>query len=58
VTFLLAEMLVALWSLQHRAHAAGLHEVDTSHREHLAKLWMRRFGERSDSHGHLRGVAT
>jgi adenosylhomocysteinase len=53
-----AEMLVAIWSLQHHAHAAGFHEIDTSHREHLAKLWMRCFGARSDSNGHLRGVAT
>lgn len=52
-----AEMLVALWSLQQRAVAAGYHEVETSRREHLARLWMRCFGARSDNNGHLRGVA-
>lgn len=53
-----AEMLVAIWCLQHRPHAAGFHEIDASHREQLATLWMRCFGAASDGDGHLRGVAT
>lgn len=53
-----AEMLVAIWSLQHRHLGVGFHEIETSDREHLATLWMRCFGARSDSTGHLRGVAT
>jgi adenosylhomocysteinase len=53
-----AEILVALCELQQHAPAAGFHEIDTRHREHLAQLWLRAFGAPSVTPDHLRGAAT